>query len=264
MKRPKLWIAIGIAAASVAAIGVWIARPGPAYLIARNWAVRQHDAGKPVDLTGLRAKLLTYLATRPEPEEAYWRAYSYFYLLGSVDSSEADLQPFLDSPYEKIAALAQAQLNKSEAIKAPIQLQFTALDGRPVDLEKLRGKVVLLDFWATWCTPCRKELPNVQAVYDKYHDQGFEIIGVSLDSAENRQQLVDFLAANHVPWPQHFAGEPDPARNEVAHRFGVRGIPSTFLLDRRGQASSATVGVFGGELEPKVRELLGLGSGDAG
>ncbi|MGH8237166.1 MAG: thioredoxin-like domain-containing protein [Steroidobacteraceae bacterium] len=261
MTRRTLLIAIGTCAAVVAAVYVWSTRPWPAYLIARNWAVKQHDAGRPVDLAGLRVKLLAYLRTQPESAEAYWRAYTYFYLLSGAEGSPADVQPFLDSPYDKIAALARAQLQKIEAIETPVRLQFTALDGRFVDLEQMRGKVVLLDFWATWCTPCLQELPNVKSVYDKYHDRGFEIIGISLDQTDDKQHLLDFLRENDVLWPQHFAGEPETAKNEIAHRFGVRGIPSTFLLDRQGMASASTVGVFGVELEPKVRELLGLDTG---
>src|SRR5882762_4870715 len=72
---------------------------------------------------------------------------------------------------------AQADVDQTK----PLDLAVTAVDGSKIDLSKLRGKVVLIDFWATWCPPCREEVPNVVAAYQKYHGQGFEIVGVSLD-----------------------------------------------------------------------------------
>ena len=72
----------------------------------------------------------------------------------------------------------------------PLDLKYTAVDGSAVDLSKMRGKVVLVDFWATWCPPCRGEVPNVVAAYTKYHDQGFEIVGVSLD--KDKERLLAF------------------------------------------------------------------------
>jgi thiol-disulfide isomerase/thioredoxin len=87
----------------------------------------------------------------------------------------------------------------------PLDLKFTALDGRAVDFASLRGKVVLLDFWATWCGPCVEEVPHVVAAYRKYHDQGFEIVGVSLD--QDKDAVQAFTAANGMTWPQYFDGQ---------------------------------------------------------
>jgi thiol-disulfide isomerase/thioredoxin len=113
---------------------------------------------------------------------------------------------------------------------APLDLQFTAVDGTPVDLAKLRGKVVLIDFWATWCGPCCEQVPNVVAAYKKYHDQGFEIVGISLD--QDKQALVDFTHTAGMPWPQYFDGQ--LWKNAISTRFDIHLIPNMWLLDRKG------------------------------
>jgi thiol-disulfide isomerase/thioredoxin len=132
---------------------------------------------------------------------------------------------------------------------APIDLQFTAVDGTPVDLAKLRGKVVLLDFWATWCPPCRAKVPEVVAAYRKYHGQGLEIVGISLD--QDKRALLDFTRQNGMPWPQYFDGQ--LWKNAISTRFGINLIPNMWLFDRKGML----VTTFAREnLDERVAKLL--------
>jgi thiol-disulfide isomerase/thioredoxin len=105
------------------------------------------------------------------------------------------------------------------------------VDGRPLSISNHKGKVVLIDFWATWCPPCRAEIPNVVAVYQKYHDKGFDIIGVSLD--EDQQKLLDFTKQNDMTWQQFFDGQ--GWKDKLAVKYGIRSIPATFLLDGEGK-----------------------------
>ncbi len=106
------------------------------------------------------------------------------------------------------------------------------LDGKPLSVGALKGKVVLVDFWATWCGPCRAELPNVIEAYKKYHAQGFEIIGVSLDS--DRTKLHDFLKKTEgMTWAQYFDGE--GWSNKLAQKYGVESIPFTVLVGPDGK-----------------------------
>lgn len=85
--------------------------------------------------------------------------------------------------------------------------------------------------WATWCGPCIAELPNVKATYEKFHDSGFEIIGISLD--QDRDALTGFVKQQGLAWPQYFDGK--GWSNKLAARNGIQSIPATFLLDREGR-----------------------------
>lgn len=117
----------------------------------------------------------------------------------------------------------------------PLDLSFTAVDGRKVDLAGLRGKVVLIDFWATWCPPCVEEAPGVVETYGKFKDKGFEIVGISLD--RDKKALEDFVARHKMTWPQFFDGE--GWDNEMAKRFNIQSIPTMWLLDREGKLVDA-------------------------
>ena len=108
------------------------------------------------------------------------------------------------------------------------------LDSKPVSLADYRGKLVLLDFWATWCGPCIVELPKVKEAYEKYHDKGFEIIGISLDTDE--AALRKFIKENQLPWRQVFDGK--GWETPLAQQYGVRGIPAQFLIDQEGRVIS--------------------------
>lgn len=108
------------------------------------------------------------------------------------------------------------------------------LDGKPISLADYRGKVVLLDFWAVWCGPCLGEIPRIKAVYERYHDKGFDVIGVSLD--EDAAVLREFIKEKGIPWRQIFDGQ--KWAGHLVKQYGVHGIPAPFLMDREGKVIS--------------------------
>ncbi len=125
------------------------------------------------------------------------------------------------------------------------------LDGKPLSLANEKGKVVLVDFWATWCGPCVMEMPNVIAAYNKYHAKGFDIIGISLDD-KDKAPLLDYIKTNKMPWPQFYDGK--RWDNELAVKYGIMGIPASYLLD--GTGAIIAVSPRGPALDPAIAAAL--------
>jgi thiol-disulfide isomerase/thioredoxin len=163
----------------------------------------------------------------------------------------AFLDELTKSPDVQLAEAATARLAKAQIIGKPMDLQFTAVDGSLVDLATLRGNVVLIDFWASWCPDCIRETPTLKLVYQKYKDKGLTIIGISLDKDE--QAMSNYTAKKLIPWPQYFDGK--GWANDFAVKFGVHSIPEVWLINRRGEV--VTTGVAPEQLDAKVAQLVG-------
>jgi len=156
-------------------------------------------------------------------------AYTAYQSFGEIFAASAD--PSV-AGFGKMMGGAARRLN---LIGNTIEIQGQTVDGEPFDLESYRGKVVLVHFWATWCGACRAEFPNVKRLYEQYQEDGFEVVGISLD--EDRRTLDKYLANEEIPWiTLHEQG--GDGRHPAANYYGVMGIPAMFLVDRSGEVIS--------------------------
>ena len=153
-----------------------------------------------------------------------------------------------DKKSKQKGASAAPKVSHREKIGKPApDFQVIDLKGQELSLEKYRGQVVLLDFWATWCIPCRAEMPHLKKVYDTYKDRKFEVIGISLD--QSKSVLDSYIEKQNITWQQFL----DEGR-AVAKMYNVTGIPATFLID--GEGIVRKVKLRGSALEEAVAELV--------
>lgn len=157
---------------------------------------------------------------------------------------------------EKFRQWAKGCINRLNSMGKPIRLQFVGVDGREVNMAKMEGKIVLVDFWATTCAPCVRDLPQIKALHEKYHAQGFEVIGISCDSSRQTdlKKFNQFLKEKEIPWPQFYDGK-QQSENKFAQEYGIDGIPHMLLIDKKGNLRFDRLRLKDG-LEQKISQLL--------
>ncbi len=174
----------------------------------------------------------------------------------ALASYETFGKAFASSGDPQIKAMGESFAGKLRRLSLPgneMEISGTNLDGSAFDQKTLAGKVVLVDFWATWCGPCVAELPNVLAAWDKYHDRGFEVVGISLD--QDRDALEGFLKEREIPWTiLHEEPKGEGWQHPLATYYGITGIPTVILVGRDGKV--ITMDVRGEKLEEELSKLF--------
>jgi thiol-disulfide isomerase/thioredoxin len=218
---------------------------GLAWVEARTWT--QAETGRTLEgeYRGLEGDELTVIRTNGTALKMSLASLS--------DEDQAYVAEQAKAAEEEAAAAVRPEVTHKKGAKLEvgdvIDMSFRSVNAGEVDLAEMKDKVVLLDFWATWCGPCVAELPNVKKAYEKYHEKGFEILGISLDS--DKGSLEKFIEKNDMPWPQYFDGK--GWQSDLGQEYGINSIPAVYLV--RNNEVVAT-GVRGGALEAKLKELL--------
>lgn len=197
------------------------------------------------------------------------RSFANILLLGanSVPRAEAHLTKLLEHKEKAVATMAREELNILELKKQPYALKFTALDGKDVDFEQLRGKVVALYFWSSTNKQSTDRLEQLRQIYSDYRKRGFEIVTVSYDKAEDREKLEKYIKDNKVAWPVYFDGK--AAKNEFSPKLNAGSVPRLYLFDQKGILQTIPLGSPIANLtpnlannmnvvEPQVKRLLGI------
>jgi thiol-disulfide isomerase/thioredoxin len=147
-------------------------------------------------------------------------------------------------PKDQFIEMYKGTVRRLKSVGKPFEISFTdAITGKKVDSASLKGKVVLVDFWATWCGPCIAKMPDLLKLYSANKAKGFEIVGVSLDNPESEgglTSLKDYVAKNKVGWPQYYEGK--GWFGAFNSGWGIMSIPTAFLVDKKGVLRSVDVG----------------------
>jgi thiol-disulfide isomerase/thioredoxin len=219
-------------------------------------ALQKRDTSKPKNgigdvvkemEVGLREVMAEY-PNRPEPWAQLLQAAEFassteeqLRLLGDiVKSTAAD---------EQTIARAKAAIRAVGAVGHPLEMSFTASDGRKVDVQKMKGKVILVDFWASWCGPCMTAMPEVIDLYKRYAPKGFEIIGINMDKQQPAMEQV--VNRYKMAWPQYYDGR--GWGNKFALEYNVTSIPSVWLVDKKGILRTMNARE---DLEQQLQKLL--------
>jgi thiol-disulfide isomerase/thioredoxin len=144
--------------------------------------------------------------------------------------------------------LARSEETPLELVGKTLELSGSTALGPPLDWASYRGKVVLVDFWATWCGPCLREMPRLKAIYSQFREQGFDVVGISLD--RDVDAVDKFLQEHEIAWTNVLGEE----TQQLAKKYGVRGIPTMMLVDREGKVIAIAHQVE--KLEDKIKEAI--------
>jgi peroxiredoxin len=191
---------------------------------------------------------------------------SYFSLLSLYNIAGSDIDPLQVAPLFELLSAAQKNSKYGKLLSQNIAAARTIMIGamapdftqnnsnnQPIKLSSFRGKYVLIDFWASWCRPCRAENPNLVKAYAQFKDKNFSILGVSLDAEKDREKWLAAIEKDGLTWTQVIA--PNSEKDNAGKLYSIKSIPSNFLIDPQGKIIAKNL--RGKELEKALEDLIG-------
>ncbi|MGP0064719.1 MAG: TlpA family protein disulfide reductase [Isosphaeraceae bacterium] len=222
-----------------------------AFAKAQGGVLKARETGS-VDFSGLDQ----FIKLAPKDERGARLLYTATFFTADEKGKEKIEDRILkEFPDSSIAASVNGLRRRKAALGKPFDLEFTdAIGGSTISIKGLKGKVVVLDFWATWCGPCVAEMPHMKELYAEYHGKGVEFIGISLDFPKEDgglDNLKKFVKEKQIPWPQYYQG--NYWDSEFSRSWGINSIPAMFVVDSDGKLYSEDAG---GKLDRIIPELL--------
>ena len=200
----------------------------------------------------LATKIGQFLADHPQAENRVKLQIVQSGLLLKEDQAKgiAFLEQLSKDSNSELAEAAKAALSKARLVGTKLDLSFVDSKGQPVDLNQFSGKVVLIDFWASWCPDCAREMPQVQQLYRTFESKGFAILGVSLD--KDRRAMDNYIAKHLIPWPQYFDGK--GWKSDLVTKYSVHEIPEMWIINKKGVVETTSADVT--QLASTVQRLV--------
>ena len=198
--------------------------------------IRQNDnlnISNDAKYQNLYTEIATFIRQHPK------REISFLFIFWAINLKKSQLESLLQSvdtsiyksSYKAYTDFALRRIKVSETGKPFPELTLTDTIGNKISIADLKGKVVLIDFWSSWCKPCREQIPELKSLYKKYKNQGFEIIGISLD--EDKSKWLNAMAKDKQTW-NNYCEFINWRSNKIATRFAIGAIPANFLIDKNG------------------------------
>lgn len=207
-------------------------------------------------------KNLAGAAAAPEDASLMMRAVMTIEATGNMELAAAAYRDFAklfaaskEKQIQDLAPKLEGAANRMELVGKKLDLEGNFLDGKPLKWEDYRGKIVLVEFWATWCGPCRMELPHIKQNYQAYHGKGFDVVAVSVD--DDKRAVEAYVKEQTIPWPIVFSDSPDQRgfNSPLTTKLGVFGVPCSLLVDKEGKVLSLQA--RGPALRRELEKLLG-------
>lgn len=177
-----------------------------------------------------------------------------FWLTGEGENAAEYVAQLAGSPSARLRTLALGQERIIALTRAPLEGRYPSSDGGEIDFAKLRGKVVLIQYWSLSCSGCIAQMPKLKRLYEKYRDQGLELIGYCVESAAEGKKVGEFVAKRGLPWPQRI----DAGLWDDYKTYSFTAVSNLLLLDREGKLAMHSAGPSEAHLEAEIRRLLGL------